>query len=153
MEHLTSLGFIHKDLATRNILISPSYDVKISSLSLCHGPFSREYFLLRQELVPLRWMAPEAVVKRELTIASDIWSYGVLFWEVFAGGCLPFEGMTDEEVLRNARAGEIKLDRPLGCPEDAWKVAVRCFQVVPAERPNFTGLASLVSAILVDSSV
>lgn len=150
MNHLASLAFIHRDLATRNILISPNLEVKITSLGLCYGPFSREYFPNGQDPIPVRWMAPEVLLRREYSTCSDVWSFGVLFWEIFSGAKLPYGDKSDEEILRNAISGENRLDRPMTCPENTWKIANRCLQMLPSERPNFAGVVSMISALLND---
>lgn len=151
MEHLANLGFVHKDLATRNVLISSNLEVKIASLGLCYGPFTREYFPTRQDPIPVRWMAPEVLLRREYSTSSDVWSFGVLFWEVFSGANLPYGDKSDEEIIRNAMSGENSLDRPMTCPENTWKIANRCLQVLATERPSFTGVVSMLNSLLVDS--
>jgi len=85
MEHLSSLGIVHRDLASRNVLLTASLDVKISCTALSgDGAYAKEYYPLRSSLSPspLRWMAPETVNNNEWTAETDIWAYGVFAWEV-----------------------------------------------------------------------
>ena len=142
MSYLASLHFVHKDLAARNVLISPNLDVKISRLSLCRDVFATDYYLHHQKLIPLRWMAPEAVLLNEFTEKSDVWSFAVLLWEVYSPGRIPMGNRTDEEVLRGQKTGENVLGCPTECPENAWKLAELCMRLSPDQRPRFSDIVN-----------
>ncbi|XP_029448671.1 inactive tyrosine-protein kinase 7 isoform X2 [Rhinatrema bivittatum] len=99
MEHLSNSRFVHKDLAARNCLVSAQRQVKVSALSLSKDVYNSEYYHFHQAWIPLRWMPPEAVLEDEFSTKSDVWSFGVLMWEVFTQGELPHSKLADDEVL------------------------------------------------------
>lgn len=153
MEHLSNHRFVHKDLATRNILLSANLDLKISSLGLCRDVYANEYFPFHQQLVPLRWMPPEAVLDDEYSTKSDIWSYGVFIWEIFTSADLPYRLKTDEDVLRGLKTQENKLEPPAGCPEELLALMHKCMASSLKDRPSFSEVALAIGEITVDSDV
>uniref|UniRef100_A0A8C8VQM5 Inactive tyrosine-protein kinase 7 n=1 Tax=Pelusios castaneus TaxID=367368 RepID=A0A8C8VQM5_9SAUR len=142
MEHLSNSRFVHKDLAARNCLISAQRQVKVSALSLTKDVYNSEYYHFRQAWIPLRWMPPEAVLEDEFSTKSDVWSFGILMWEVFTHGELPHTKLTDDEVLAGLQAGRMKLPHPEGCPSKLYKLMQRCWAPSPKERPSFSELAT-----------
>lgn len=151
MEHLSNYRFIHKDLAARNVLLTSRLDVKISSLSLCQDIYACEYCLYHQALIPLRWMAPEAVLEDDYSTKSDVWSYGVFVWEVFHSGDLPHKSRTDEEVLKGMRAGDVSLEIGDHCPEEVTDLIRKCTIEGPRERPMFGEICIILSDIMMDN--
>src|SRR6218665_59123 len=99
MEHLSLNHLYHGDLAARNVLVTPSLDLKITSLSLSRDIHASDYSLFHDRLIPLRWMAPESVFNSEFSTSGDIWSFGVFVLEVFRFGALPLPGKTNYEIL------------------------------------------------------
>uniref|UniRef100_A0A7M4EQM9 Inactive tyrosine-protein kinase 7 n=1 Tax=Crocodylus porosus TaxID=8502 RepID=A0A7M4EQM9_CROPO len=142
MEHLSNNRFVHKDLAARNCLISAQRQVKVSALSLSKDVYNSEYYHFRQAWVPLRWMPPEAVLEDEFSTKSDVWSFGVLLWEVFTHGELPYSKLTDDEVLAGLQSGKVKLPHPEGCPSKLYKLMQRCWAPSPKDRPSFSEIAN-----------
>uniref|UniRef100_A0A8C3F6T7 Inactive tyrosine-protein kinase 7 n=1 Tax=Chrysemys picta bellii TaxID=8478 RepID=A0A8C3F6T7_CHRPI len=142
MEHLSNSRFVHKDLAARNCLISAQRQVKVSALSLSKDVYNSEYYHFRQAWIPLRWMPPEAVLEDEFSTKSDVWSFGVLMWEVFTHGEMPHAKLADDEVLAGLQAGKMKLPPPEGCPSKLYKLMQRCWAPSPKERPSFSELAT-----------
>lgn len=114
MEYLASHFCVHKDLAARNILVGEQLHVKISDLGLSREIYSSDYYCLQPKIVlPIRWMPPEAVASGKFTTDSDIWSFGVVLWEVFSYGLQPYYGFSNQEVMEMARKRQL-----LPCPED-----------------------------------
>ncbi|CAB1312381.1 unnamed protein product, partial [Coregonus sp. 'balchen'] len=99
MEHMSNHRFVHKDLAARNCLISGQRSVKISALSLSKDVYNNEYYHYQQVWIPLRWLPAESVFEDDFSTKSDIWAFGVLMWEVFSHGKLPYTKLSDDEVL------------------------------------------------------
>ncbi|XP_074845376.1 inactive tyrosine-protein kinase 7 isoform X2 [Carettochelys insculpta] len=151
MEHLSNSRFVHKDLAARNCLISAQRQVKVSALSLSKDVYNSEYYHFRQAWVPLRWMPPEAVLEGEFSTKSDVWSFGVLLWEVFTHGELPHASLPDDEVLAGLQAGKTKLPHPEGCPSKLYKLMQCCWAASPKERPSFSELAMALADSPADS--
>ncbi|KYO22249.1 inactive tyrosine-protein kinase 7 [Alligator mississippiensis] len=151
MEHLSNNRFVHKDLAARNCLISAQRQVKVSALSLSKDVYNSEYYHFRQAWVPLRWMPPEAVLEDEFSTKSDVWSFGVLLWEVFTHGELPHSKLTDDEVLAGLQSGKVKLPHPEGCPSKLYKLMQRCWAPSPKDRPSFSEIANMLGESPSDS--
>ena len=148
MEHLASLHLVHRDLAARNVVVSSNLNVKISNISLCQGIYSRDYFLYRQKLLPLRWMAPEALLEDDCLVSSDVWSFGVFVWEVFSFAGLPLAHKTDDEVLRGITTGENQLEAISGCPERLFKMVLGCTAWSPVDRPSFSEIVNMLSEVV-----
>ncbi|KFV67940.1 Inactive tyrosine-protein kinase 7, partial [Dryobates pubescens] len=151
MEHLSNGRFVHRDLAARNCLVSAQRQVKVSSLSLSKDVYSSEYYHFRQAWIPLRWMPPEAVLEDEFSTKSDVWSFGVLMWEVFMHGEMPYAPMADDEVLAGLQSGKTKLPQPEGCPSRLAKLMQRSWAPSPKVRPSFSELATALGDSPADS--
>ena len=144
MNYLTSHGHVHKDLAARNCLVDKCFNVKISFLSLNQGTYPKEYYKRDEELIPLRWMAPEAL-KGEYDEMSDVWSFAVLVWEVYTEGLLPYEERSDEEVLKCV-SSDLRLTKPPSCPGKIFKMLEQCWEETNI-RPTFGQLCDDFSEI------
>ncbi|XP_069464985.1 inactive tyrosine-protein kinase 7 [Ambystoma mexicanum] len=153
MEHLSNNRFVHKDLAARNCLISAQRQVKVSALSLSKDVYNSEYYHFRQAWIPLRWMPPEAVLEDEFSTKSDVWSFGVLMWEVFTHGELPHSKLEDKEVLAGFQSGKMKLPLPDGCPSKLYKLMQRCWATSPKDRPSFSEIANTLGDVPSDNKV
>lgn len=151
MEHLSNSRFVHRDLAARNCLVSAQRQVKVSSLSLSKDVYNSEYYHFRQAWIPLRWMPPEAVLEDEFSTKSDVWSFGVLMWEVFTHGEMPYTPLADDEVLAGLQSGKTKLTHPEGCPSRLAKLMQRCWAPSPKDRPSFSELATALGDSPADS--
>ena len=105
MEYLSSHFFVHKDLAARNILIGEQLHVKISDLGLSREIYSADYYRVQSKsLLPIRWMPPESIMYRKFTTESDVWSFGVILWEIFTYGKQPWFQLSNTEVCKGADA-------------------------------------------------
>ena len=117
LSYLSKNHYVHRDLATRNCLVGKNLQVKIADFGLSRDVYSSDYFRLGDsELLPVRWMPPEAIMYSKFTVDSDIWSYGVVLWEIFSYGVQPYFGMSNEEVVQYVRNCNV-LKRPQGCPQ------------------------------------
>uniref|UniRef100_A0A8B9VU12 Protein tyrosine kinase 7 (inactive) n=1 Tax=Anas zonorhyncha TaxID=75864 RepID=A0A8B9VU12_9AVES len=110
-----------------------------------------EYYHFRQAWIPLRWMPPEAVLEDEFSTKSDVWSFGVLMWEVFTHGEMPYSPQADDEVLAGLQSGKTKLPPPEGCPARLTKLMQRCWAPSPKDRPSFSELATALGDSPADS--
>ncbi|XP_062340407.1 tyrosine-protein kinase transmembrane receptor ROR2 isoform X2 [Osmerus eperlanus] len=137
MEYLSSHHVVHKDLATRNILVCDKLNVKILDLGLFRDVYSADYYkLMGASPFPIRWMSPEAIMYGKFSTDSDIWSYGVVLWEIFSYGLQPYCGYSNQDVIEMVRSRQV-----LACPDDcpAWiyTVMLECWSEFPARRPRF----------------
>uniref|UniRef100_S4RMT0 Protein kinase domain-containing protein n=1 Tax=Petromyzon marinus TaxID=7757 RepID=S4RMT0_PETMA len=154
MVHLSSQRLVHGDLAARNCLVSSDNSVKISCPGLSRDVYiSPEYFEHRQALIPLRWMAPEAVAEGDLSTKSDVWAVGVLLWEVCTLGELPYAKLKDEEVFRAVQSGSLKPLSTKACLAHVSKLLQRCLAPSPRDRPSFPDVLHDLSSVQLDTSV
>nr|XP_026693888.1 proto-oncogene tyrosine-protein kinase ROS isoform X2 [Ciona intestinalis] len=142
-KYLESQHFIHRDLAARNCLVSSKdYQcrhrvVKIGDFGLARDIYRNDYYLKEGEgLLPVRWMAPESLMMKLYTVQSDVWSFGVLLWEVMTFGQQPYPEFTNTEVIHFVKEGG-RLEQPHGCPEPLYEVMRECWEVEPRDRPSF----------------
>ncbi|XP_036611703.1 proto-oncogene tyrosine-protein kinase ROS-like [Trichosurus vulpecula] len=122
--YLEKMHFVHRDLAARNCLVSVkeytshSRKVKIGDFGLARDIYKNDYYRKEGEsLLPVRWMAPESLIDGVFTNQSDVWSFGVLMWEVMTLGQQPYPARTNPEVLHFVRSGG-RLERPCNCPDN-----------------------------------
>ncbi|XP_056617372.1 inactive tyrosine-protein kinase 7 [Triplophysa dalaica] len=153
MDHLSRQRFVHKDLAARNCLISGQRHVKISSLSLSQDVYSSEYYHYRQAWIPLRWLPAEAVFENNFSAKSDVWAFGVLMWEVFSLGELPYNSLNDDNVMEALQSGKLSGCPPENCPSAVCSLMSRCWASSPKERPGFSEIARTLAHIPTDTKV
>lgn len=137
MEYVTK-QFTHKDLAARNCLISSSFKIKISCPCLSLDTYSQEYYHHESRIIPLRWAPKEAVIGNSWSTKSDVWSFGVLVWEVFSKAELPYSEISNEDVLQKLKNDELKLSAMKDIPETLVKLLEKCWLPNPIDRPSFS---------------
>jgi neurotrophic tyrosine kinase, receptor type 3 len=125
----------YRDLATRNCLVGSDMTIKIGDFGMSRDVYSTDYYKVGENaLLPVRWMPPESVIYRRFTIESDIWSFGVVLWEIFTYGKQPWYALSNYEVVNNIKEGRI-LERPPVCPEALYKnVMMCCWRNTPQDR-------------------
>ncbi|XP_037626757.1 inactive tyrosine-protein kinase transmembrane receptor ROR1 isoform X2 [Sebastes umbrosus] len=137
MEYLASHFYTHKDLAARNILVGEQLHIKISDLGLSRAIYSSDYYCLQPKtLLPIRWMPPEAISYGKFTSDSDIWSFGVVLWEIFSYGLQPYYGFSNQEVMEMVRKRQL-LPCPEDCPPRFYGLMTECWQEGPTRRARF----------------
>ncbi|KAK2896200.1 hypothetical protein Q8A67_010688 [Cirrhinus molitorella] len=153
MQHLSNKGFVHKDLAARNCLISGQRHVKVSALSLSKDVYNSEYYQHKQGWIPLRWLPSESAFEGEFSSKSDVWAFAVLMWEVFSLGELPYPTLNDDQVLEALQAGNLRLSPPVNCPAHVCGLMSRCWASSPKERPTFSEILQTLSDSSTDTKV
>ncbi|CAG2060043.1 unnamed protein product, partial [Timema podura] len=99
MCYLASQRFVHRDLACRNCLVGSGLTVKIADFGMSRDIYTCDYYKIGgSRLLPVRWMSPESVLYGRFTLESDVWSYGVVLWEIYSMGKQPYYGHSNEEV-------------------------------------------------------
>ncbi|RXM31442.1 hypothetical protein EOD39_7019 [Acipenser ruthenus] len=146
MEYLASHFFVHKDLAARNILVGEQLHVKVSDLGLSRDIYSSDYFRVQpNSLLPIRWMPLEAIMYGKFSTDSDIWSFGVVLWEVFSFGLQPYYGFSNQEVMEMVRKRQL-LPCPDDCPPRMYGLMTECWQENPARRSRFKDIHARLRA-------
>ncbi|XP_065083102.1 tyrosine-protein kinase-like otk [Ochlerotatus camptorhynchus] len=149
MDAIYKARIIHKDLATRNCIISSDFSAKISLPGLSRDKYNKEYFKFKNQLMPVRWMAPECLQDDDFSIKSDTFSFGVLMWELFTQATeIPFKDLTDEEYVTQGQAGKLEWKVAEKTPESLHKILATCWSVNPKERPSFSQLVVAVGNCL-----
>lgn len=148
METLSNHRLVHKDLAARNCLVSSDLSVKVSLSALSKDVYRKEYFLHRNQLLPVRWLPFEAVSEDDYSTKSDVFSFGVTMWEVFSLGSLPHGGRSDQEVLSSLETGDCPLHLPLTAPPSLQTLLEKCRSKCPNDRPVFSTIALQIADII-----
>ena len=141
MAYLEKNNCIHQDLTAGNILIGENLICKLANFELAHILFIDENIYKAPEGTPFpcKWTAPEAAMYARFTIKSDVWSFGILLYELITHGCHPYPGMTSTQVLRALRKG-YHMPCPKDCPELLYKIMRECWKYDATSRPTFETL-------------
>ncbi|XP_063213423.1 high affinity nerve growth factor receptor [Chroicocephalus ridibundus] len=134
MVYLASLHFVHRDLATRNCLVGHDLVVKIGDFGMSRDIYSTDYYRVGgRTMLPIRWMPPESILYRKFTTESDIWSFGVVLWEIFTYGKQPWYQLSNTEAIECITQGR-ELERPRACPPEVYAIMQSCWQREPQQR-------------------
>ncbi|XP_069892599.1 fibroblast growth factor receptor 4 isoform X1 [Dipodomys merriami] len=148
MQYLESRKCIHRDLAARNVLVTEDNVMKIADFGLARGVHHIDYYKKNSNgRLPVKWMAPEALFDRVYTHQSDVWSFGILLWEIFTLGGSPYPGIPVEELFSLLREGH-RMDRPPTCPPELYGLMRECWHAVPSQRPTFKQLVEALDKVL-----
>ena len=163
--------FVHRDIATRNCLVGEDLVVKVADFGLSRSVYTSDYYRLVYirlplyryvsfvplfrasggSLLPIRWMAPESITYGKFTDKSDVWSFGVLVWEVFTLGKQPYYGWSNEEVITRVRNGATLPPPDNFCPATMRSVMKQCWIPTPEERPDAQSLLKFLEANMTNS--
>ncbi|XP_039882713.1 fibroblast growth factor receptor 1-A-like isoform X2 [Simochromis diagramma] len=140
MAYLASKKCIHRDLAARNVLVTEDSVMKIADFGLARDIHHIDYYKKTTNgRLPVKWMAPEALFDRIYTHQSDVWSFGVLLWEIFTLGGSPYPGVPVEELFKLLKEGH-RMEKPSACPQELYLMMRDCWHAVPSRRPTFQQL-------------
>ncbi|KAL4658580.1 ephrin type-A receptor 8 [Arapaima gigas] len=149
MKYLSDLGYIHRDLAARNILVNSNLVCKVSDFGLSRvledDPDAA--YTTTGGKIPIRWTAPEAIAYRKFSSASDVWSYGVVMWEVMSYGERPYWNLTNRDVIKSVEEG-YRLPSPMGCPGALYTLMLDCWQKDRNERPKFCQIVTVLDKLI-----
>uniref|UniRef100_A0A8C6V5N8 Fibroblast growth factor receptor n=1 Tax=Neogobius melanostomus TaxID=47308 RepID=A0A8C6V5N8_9GOBI len=152
MEYLASKRCIHRDLAARNVLVTEDNVMKIADFGLARGVHQIDYYKKTTNgRLPVKWMAPEALFDRIYTHQSDVWSFGVLMWEIFTLGGSPYPGIPVEELFKLLKEGH-RMDKPSNCTHELYMLMRECWHAVPTQRPTFKQLVEELDRTLLSIS-
>uniref|UniRef100_A0A3Q3JXA0 Tyrosine-protein kinase receptor Tie-1 n=1 Tax=Monopterus albus TaxID=43700 RepID=A0A3Q3JXA0_MONAL len=138
MHYLSDKQFIHRDLAARNVLVGDSLVAKIADFGLSRG--EEVYVKKTMGRLPVRWMAIESLNYSVYTTKSDVWSFGVLLWEIVSLGGTPYCGMTCAELYEKLPQG-YRMEQPKNCDDEVYELMRQCWRDRPYERPPFSQIS------------
>jgi len=138
MTYLEEMNFVHRDLAARNVLLGDSLEAKVADFGLAKDS---RLGMVDLGKLPIKWTAPEALKHKVSTSKSDVWSYGVVIWEIYSYGRAPYPRMHQKEVVQRVTDG-FRMERPESCPRELYeKVMLWCWRIDPKDRPSFKMLS------------
>uniref|UniRef100_A0A336MYT0 CSON008578 protein n=1 Tax=Culicoides sonorensis TaxID=179676 RepID=A0A336MYT0_CULSO len=140
MSYLADMKLVHRDLAARNILVAEGKICKISDFGLTRDIYEDDAYLKKsKDRVPVKWMAPESLSDQVYTIKSDVWSYGVLCWEIITLGATPYPAVPLQSLYSLLMSG-YRMPRPKNCSDEIYSIIQSCWVIESQKRPNFDAL-------------
>ncbi|GMR33785.1 hypothetical protein PMAYCL1PPCAC_03980 [Pristionchus mayeri] len=150
LEYLLSKGIIHRDIAARNIMVDHQESCKIGDFGLARTiREENETYQAQGGKLPLKWMSPEAIEQCSFSTATDVWSFGVLLFEIVTLGGTPYAGWPAAEMLPRLKRGE-RMERPDNCSDILYEIMLSCWSEKPSVRPTFTKLRKRFENLLED---
>ncbi|XP_054939610.1 ephrin type-B receptor 3 isoform X3 [Physeter macrocephalus] len=151
MKYLSEMNYVHRDLAARNILVNSNLVCKVSDFGLSRfledDPSDPTYTSSLGGKIPIRWTAPEAIAYRKFTSASDVWSYGIVMWEVMSYGERPYWDMSNQDVI-NAVEQDYRLPPPMDCPTALHQLMLDCWVRDRNLRPKFSQIVNTLDKLI-----
>uniref|UniRef100_A0A8D2ISV1 receptor protein-tyrosine kinase n=1 Tax=Varanus komodoensis TaxID=61221 RepID=A0A8D2ISV1_VARKO len=154
MKYLSGMGYVHRDLAARNILINSNLVCKVSDFGLSRilEDDPEAAYTTRGGKIPIRWTAPEAIAFRKFTSASDVWSYGIVMWEVVSYGERPYWEMSNQDVIKAVEEG-YRLPNPMDCSAALYQLMLDCWQKDRNSRPKFDEIVCILDKLIRNPSI
>jgi len=142
--------FIHRDLAARNCMVANNMTVKIGDFGMSRQIYNGDYYRKGNKgEMPIRWMAPESLSEGIFTSQSDVWSYGVVIWEMMTLGAQPYPEKSNNEVMAHVLDGNL-LNLPVVCPDVLAGIVRLCWNWTASQRPRFLNIVKTLDAFLDD---
>ncbi|XP_061526143.1 ephrin type-A receptor 6-like isoform X1 [Phycodurus eques] len=161
MAYLSDMGYVHRDLAARNILVDENLVCKVSDFGMsrvmeeeteaAYTATVNSYFYHQGGKIPIRWTAPEAIAYGKFSSVSDVWSFGIVMWEVMSYGERPYWEMSNQDVILSMEEG-YRLPAPTGCPVTLHQLMLHCWQKDPSQRPRFNNVVCFLDKLIINPS-
>ncbi|XP_023244156.1 leukocyte tyrosine kinase receptor-like isoform X1 [Centruroides sculpturatus] len=155
-QYLEENHFIHRDIAARNCLLTTKgveRVVKIADFGMARDIYRADYYRKGgKAMLPVKWMPPEAFLDGIFTCKTDVWSFGVLLWEVMSLGYMPYPGRGNQDVMQMVTSGG-RLEAPTNCPNPVYHIMMQCWHPVPDQRPCFSTVIERIGYCLQDPDV
>ncbi|KPU79525.1 uncharacterized protein Dana_GF17770, isoform B [Drosophila ananassae] len=147
MRYLESKNCIHRDLAARNCLVDLEHSVKISDFGMSRE--EEEYIVSDgMKQIPVKWTAPEALNFGKYTSLCDVWSYGILMWEIFSKGDTPYSGMSNSRARERIDTEGYRMPTPENTPPEMYRLMLKCWAADAESRPHFDEIYNVVDALI-----
>ncbi|XP_065899286.1 tyrosine-protein kinase receptor TYRO3-like isoform X3 [Dysidea avara] len=151
MEYLSSVRFVHRDLAARNCMLDENMVTKVADFGLSRDIYISDYYKLdRSVLLPVKWLAPEALFDKSFSAKTDVWSFGVTCWEAFTLGLQPYPSVDPHEMTDYLKTGKV-LEKPSLSSEEMYDIMRCCWKFAPEDRPDFCELVEKINQELHNS--
>ncbi|KAL0978727.1 hypothetical protein UPYG_G00174370 [Umbra pygmaea] len=149
MKYLSDMSYVHRDLAARNVLVNSNLECKVSDFGLSRvlEDEPEGTYTTSGGKIPIRWTAPEAIAYRKFTSASDVWSFGIVMWEVMAFGERPYWDMSNHEVMKAINEA-FRLPAPMDCPSAVYQLMLQCWLQDRSKRPRFPDIVNILDKLL-----
>ncbi|XP_075553638.1 hepatocyte growth factor receptor-like [Dermacentor variabilis] len=143
MKYLADTKFVHRDLAARNCMLSEDFIVRVADFGLSRDVYEKDYYSgdNKKTKLPVKWMAPESLEKGIYTHKTDVWSYGVLLWELITRGVTPYPEVDNWDIVDFLKQGR-RMRQPSFCPDELYDIMLKCWQEDPKRRPSFAKLVT-----------
>ncbi|XP_030060839.1 proto-oncogene tyrosine-protein kinase receptor Ret [Microcaecilia unicolor] len=151
MQYLAEMKLVHRDLAARNVLVAEGRKMKISDFGLSRDVYEEDSYVKRSKgRIPVKWMAIESLFDHIYTTQSDVWSFGVLLWEIVTLGGNPYPGIAPERLFNLLKTG-YRMEKPENCSEEMYNLMLRCWKQEPDKRPTFGEISKELEKLMVKS--
>ncbi|KAF4105797.1 proto-oncogene tyrosine-protein kinase receptor Ret isoform X1 [Onychostoma macrolepis] len=151
MQYLAEMKLVHRDLAARNVLVAEGRKMKISDFGLSRDVYEEDSYVKRSKgRIPVKWMAIESLFDHIYTTQSDVWSFGVLLWEIVTLGGNPYPGIAPERLFNLLKTG-YRMEKPENCTDEMYNLMLRCWKQEPDKRPTFSDISKELEKMMVKS--
>lgn len=149
LDFLAAKNCIHRDVAARNVLLTDRREAKICDFGLARDIMDDSNYVVKGNArLPVKWMAPESIFDCVYTVQSDVWSYGILLWEIFSLGKSPYPSMAVDSRFYKMVKGGYQMSRPDFAPPEIYMIMKMCWNLEPTERPTFSKISQMVARLL-----
>ncbi|XP_075114026.1 proto-oncogene tyrosine-protein kinase receptor Ret [Leptodactylus fuscus] len=151
MQYLAEMKLVHRDLAARNVLVAEGRKMKISDFGLSRDVYEEDSYVKRSKgRIPVKWMAIESLFDHIYTTQSDVWSFGVLLWEIVTLGGNPYPGIAPERLFNLLKTG-YRMEKPENCSDEMYNLMLKCWKQEPDKRPTFSEISKELEKMMVKS--
>ncbi|KAK7081861.1 Inactive tyrosine-protein kinase 7 [Halocaridina rubra] len=147
LEFISGRRYTHRDVAARNCLITSTLQIKLASPALTKDAYSAEYCTYRNQVLPVRWLSPEALLEDEYSMKSSVFSWAWLAWELLTQAEIPHSDLTDHQVISAAESGELQCSAPPRTPADLMNLLDSCWRLSPKIRPSINTVVETLMAM------